>query len=164
MRFGRTSTSPVCCQDSPDAKVPACTRGVPRAVRHAPGLFVGETVNMEPIAIHHVSLNVADVDEAVTFYTAVLGGTVRDDRPDFGISGAWIDMGTQQVHLIEAPVPRNLGQHFAIRVGDLDSVVEELRAKGLKVADPVAVGPNRQTFIDDPAGNPVELHQVGGAV
>jgi glyoxylase I family protein len=117
---------------------------------------------MEPIGVHHVSLNVSDVDQSVAFYTGMLGGTVRDDRPDFGIAGAWIDMGTQQVHLIEAPVPPNVGQHFAIRVGDLDSVVDELRSKGLQVGDPVAVGPNRQTFVDDPAGNAVELHQVGG--
>ena len=61
------------------------------------------------------------------------------------------------------PYRENLGQHFAIRVGDLDSVVGELRAKGIEVGDPVAVGANRQTFINDPAGNAVELHQVGGA-
>jgi hypothetical protein len=29
------------------------------------------------------------------------------------------------------------------------------------VADPVGVGSNRQTFIDDPVGNAIELHQVG---
>jgi glyoxylase I family protein len=116
---------------------------------------------MEPLAIHHVSVNVPDIDVGVAFYTGVLGGTVRDDRPDLGIGGAWIDLGSQQVHLVEAPVPRNLGQHFAIRVNDLDAVVGELRAKGIVVADPVAVGANRQTFINDPAGNAVELHQVG---
>jgi len=118
---------------------------------------------MEPLAIHHVSLNVPDVDEAVVFYTGVLGGDLRDDRPDLGVAGAWINVGTQQVHLIEAPVPPNFGQHFAIRVGDLDHVVEDLRSKGLRVGDPVVVGSNRQTFIEDPAGNVVELHQVGGA-
>jgi catechol 2,3-dioxygenase-like lactoylglutathione lyase family enzyme len=118
---------------------------------------------MEPIAIHHVSLNVPDVRAGITFYTDVLGGTLREDRPDFGIAGAWINLGTQQVHLIEAPVPPNYGQHFAVRVGDLDAVVGELRAKGLEVGDPVAVGANRQTFVNDPAGNAVELHQVGAA-
>jgi catechol 2,3-dioxygenase-like lactoylglutathione lyase family enzyme len=116
---------------------------------------------MEPLSIHHVSVNVPDIEQGVAFYTGVLGGTLRDDRPDLGIAGAWIDLGTQQVHLVEAPVPRNLGQHFAIRVGDLDAVVVELRSQGIEVGDPVAVGSNRQTFIDDPAGNAVELHQVG---
>jgi glyoxylase I family protein len=119
---------------------------------------------MQPLAIHHVALNVADVDEGIAFYTEVLGGRLRHDRPDFGIAGAWIDMGGQQVHLVEAPVPRNLGQHFAVRVGDLHAAVGELRARGIEVADPVEVGSNLQTFLNDPAGNPVELHQVGEPV
>jgi glyoxylase I family protein len=119
---------------------------------------------MEPLAIHHVAINVSDVGEGVAFYTGVLGGTLRTDRPDFGIAGAWIDLGGQQVHLVEAPVPHNLGQHFAIRVGDLDAVVRELRSKHIDVADPMSTGPNRQTFINDPAGNAIELHQVGASV
>ena len=118
---------------------------------------------MKPLAVHHVSINVPDMKSGVAFYTETLGGTLRSDRPELGIQGAWIDLGDQQLHLIEAPVPRNLGQHFAIRVGDLDSVVDELRSKGIEVADPVPVASNRQTFIDDPAGNAVELHQVGEA-
>lgn len=119
---------------------------------------------MEPLAIHHVALNVSDVGEGVEFYTGVLGGTLRSDRPDFGIAGAWIDLGGQQVHLVEAPVPHSLGQHFAIRVGDLDAVVLELRSKHIEVADPMSTGANRQTFINDPAGNAIELHQVGASV
>jgi glyoxylase I family protein len=119
---------------------------------------------MEPLAIHHVAINVSDVGEGVEFYTGVLGGTLRPDRPDFGIAGAWIDLGGQQVHLVEAPVPHNLGQHFAIRVGDLDAVVRELRSKHIEVADPMSTGANRQTFINDPAGNAIELHQVGASV
>ena len=115
---------------------------------------------MEPLAIHHVAINVSDVTQSVDFYTGVLGGSLRSDRPDFGIGGAWIDLGGQQVHLLEAPVPRNLGQHFAIRVGDLDAAVAELRAKGVDIADPVDSGTNRQTFVNDPSGNAVELHEV----
>ena len=65
---------------------------------------------------------------------------MRDDRPDLGFPGAWINLGTQQVHLIEGVAPPNLGQHFAIRVGDLDAAVNELRSKGFEVRDPVTVG------------------------
>jgi glyoxylase I family protein len=115
---------------------------------------------VEPLAIHHVSVNVSDVNDSVAFYTEVLGGTLRDDRPDLGVAGAWINLGTQQVHLVEAPVPPNAGQHFAIRVGDLDAVVDELRSRGLDVGDPFSVGPNRQTFVNDPAGNLLELNQA----
>lgn len=117
--------------------------------------------SMEPLAIHHVAINVTDVDASISFYTEVLGGRLRPDRPDFGFRGAWIDVGSAQVHLLQAPVPRNLGQHFAIRVGDLDEVVAELRSKGISIADPVGSGANRQTFLDDPSGNAIELHEVG---
>ena len=65
---------------------------------------------MQPASIHHVSINVTDVDGAVDFYTDVLGGTVRTDRPDFGFGGAWIDLGSSQVHLLEATVPPHLPQ------------------------------------------------------
>jgi len=118
---------------------------------------------MEPIAIHHVSVNVAEIDRALAFYIGVLGGTVRDDRPDFSFEGAWINLGTQQVHLIKASVPPNLGQHFAVQVGDVDAVVEELRSKGLEVGDPVVVGSDLQTFVSDPDDNVIELHEVGAS-
>jgi catechol 2,3-dioxygenase-like lactoylglutathione lyase family enzyme len=116
---------------------------------------------MQPLAIHHVSINVSDVAKGVTFYTEVLGGSLRGDRPDFGFGGAWIDFGPEQLHLIEAPTPERLGQHFAVRVADIESTVAELRGKGYEVSDPVPVNANFQAFIDDPFGNTVELHQVG---
>ena len=61
----------------------------------------------------------------------------------------------------QATVPANQGQHFAIQVADLDATVAELRERGIDVPDPKPVAANRQTFVTDPAGNLVELHQVG---
>jgi glyoxylase I family protein len=118
---------------------------------------------MKAAAVHHVSINVTDVDRAVDFYTDVLGLTRRTDRPDFGFGGAWLNAGAQQVHLIEGTVPPNLGQHFAVLVDQLDDVVAELRARGLTVSDPSPVGTSRQSFVNDPDGNVVELHQVAPA-
>lgn len=115
---------------------------------------------MEPLDIHHVSVNITDVDAGVAFYVGVLGGTLREDRPDFGFGGAWIDFGGRQLHLIEAPVPANLGQHFAVRVADLNATVAELRAKGFEISDAVAVGTGLQAFLTDPAGNAIELHET----
>lgn len=118
---------------------------------------------MEPLGIHHVSINVTDAARSIAFYTEVLGGTVRADRPDFGFGGAWIDLGPQQLHLIEAPVPANHGQHLAVRVADLGATVDELRSGGVAVSDPSPVGSSLQAFLVDPDGNQVELHEVGGA-
>lgn len=114
---------------------------------------------MQVLGVHHVSLNVADVDVAMAFYTERLGLGVRSDRPDFGFGGAWLDAGSQQIHLIEAPAPQNLGQHVAFVVGDLDATIAELRAAGIDVTDPSPVGPGRQAFLLDPSGNAVELYE-----
>jgi glyoxylase I family protein len=112
--------------------------------------------------VHHVSINVDDVDAAFGFYTGVLGLVARGDRPEFPFAGAWLDAGGQQVHLIEGPPPSAEGQHFALQVEDLDATVAELRDRGVDVSDPRPVGPSRQAFVADPAGNLVELHQVMG--
>jgi glyoxylase I family protein len=108
-----------------------------------------------------VSINVRDSERSVRFYTEVLGLTPRSDRPDFAFGGAWLDLGSQQLHLIEGEVPEAHGQHFAIEVTDLDAVVTELRAIGVDVGDPRSVGTGRQTFVHDPDGNTVELHEPG---
>jgi len=117
---------------------------------------------MEALGVHHVSINVSDVDAALDFYVGALGFVPRTDRPDFGFPGAWLDIGGEQLHLIGGPVPASLGQHFAVRVHDLDATVAELRARGLSVGDPSPVGTGRQAFVNDPDGNTVELHQPAG--
>ena len=116
---------------------------------------------MKLVGVHHVSLTVADVDAAVAFYVDHLGMTLRDDRPDFGFPGAWLDAGNQQVHLIQGDPPANVGQHFAIHVADVDAAVAELRAGGVEVTDSMVIADasGRQAFLSDPAGNGIELQE-----
>ena len=114
---------------------------------------------MQVLGVHHVSINVDDVAAAAAFYVERLGLSQRTDRPDFGFGGAWLDVGAQQVHLIEAPPPGDRGQHFALQVADLDATIEELRATGVDVSDASPVGTGRQAFLHDPSGNLIELHQ-----
>ena len=114
---------------------------------------------MKPLGVHHVSINVADVDAAVAFYTDVLGFEQRDDRPDFPFAGAWLNAGGQQLHLIQGDVPASNGQHFAVHVADIAATVAELRARGEHVSDPKPVGTGQQAFVADPSGNLVEIHQ-----
>jgi len=116
---------------------------------------------MQPLAVHHVSITVADAEAARSFYVDVLGLEPRADRPDFGFAGAWLDAGGQQVHLIQGPPPDDRGQHFALLVPDIDAAVAELRGRDVRVSDPVPVGPGRQCFLSDPSGNTIELIQPG---
>ena len=115
---------------------------------------------MQPMRVHHVALNVADVDEAVRFYTEVMGFQLRDDRPDFGFQGAWLQAGDAQVHLMQSDTTPAGGQHFALQFEDLEPVLAELRGRGIEVRDPSPVNANLQTFVFDPSGNMIELHQV----
>ena len=110
-----------------------------------------------------MSINVDDVEAALAFYVDVLGLVPRTDRPDFRFGGAWLDAGGQQVHLIEAQPPPGAGQHFALLVDDLAGTVSELRRRDVEVSDPKPVGPGRQAFLTDPAGNMVELHEAAPA-
>jgi len=111
--------------------------------------------------LHHVSINVTDVERAVTFYAEVLG-LVPLPRPDFGFDGAWLAVdGGRQVHLIQADVPADLGQHVAFEVDDIEVAVTSLREHGVDVHGPVPVGDTsaRQAFLADPDGNRLELNQ-----
>lgn len=113
------------------------------------------------VDIHHVSLNVSDTERALGFYRDVLGMALLP-RPDFPFRGAWLDAGNgRQVHLIEAKVPADVGQHLAFQVTDLDLTIEQLRAGGVETSGAIAVGDTgiRQTFVSDPDGNRVEFTQ-----
>lgn len=111
--------------------------------------------------IHHVSLNVSDTARSLGFYRDVLGLSELD-RPAFPFGGAWLDAGAgRQIHLIEADVPDDRGQHVAFRVESIDVVVDRLREQGVAVGDPVVVGDTsiRQAFASDPDGNRIEFTQ-----
>ena len=119
------------------------------------------------VAIHHVALDVDDLDAALRFYVDGMGFTELR-RPDFGFPRRVAR------HRVAPGPPRrgrrgrcrpNGGAHFALHVEDRDAAVDELRAKGIKV-DPVpeVPGAGRQAFLTDPAGNLIELNQPTGPV
>jgi catechol 2,3-dioxygenase-like lactoylglutathione lyase family enzyme len=115
---------------------------------------------MELAGVHHVAICVDDVDKAKDFYVDVLGCRVRPDRPDFGFPGYWLDAGAQQIHLMQFGAPAPSMGHYALRIDDVDAWCEHLTGKGIKHqrSDHVA-GAGYQVFLNDPAGNQIELNQ-----
>lgn len=116
---------------------------------------------MELKHLHHVSINVHDIKETGDFYLNVLG-LEKVFRPDLGFPGLWLQTGDQQIHLIQVEnhqAPE--GQHFAFWVEDIDTIANELKAKGVSIKGPKlqSGGLARQAFFKDPSGNLIELNQ-----
>lgn len=110
--------------------------------------------------VHHISLNVDDLERAATFYLETLGMEPLA-RPDFGFPGLWLRCGAQEIHLMQVDghvAPR--GQHFALQVEGIDDVCRNLRDRGVDVSEVMDIpGAGRQAFFHDPAGNLIELNQ-----
>jgi glyoxylase I family protein len=115
---------------------------------------------MKTAGVHHVAINVHELEPALDFYINQLGFTTLD-RPDFGFKGAWIEAGASQIHLMEVPEANiDRGQHLALQVEDLAAAVSELEAAGVKVrTSEYFPGAGRQAFFRDPSGNRIEINQ-----
>jgi catechol 2,3-dioxygenase-like lactoylglutathione lyase family enzyme len=114
---------------------------------------------------HHVSVNCHDasLDDMVAFY----GGLFELDdvpRPEIpGVGGHWHAVGEQQLHVVAAP-PRgtpidSTGNHYCVAVDDLDAAIAELEARSVPYRRGVQGESVVQIWLNDPAGNTIELQQ-----
>lgn len=119
---------------------------------------------MQEIAIDHVSVIVADTERALAFYRDLLGLPVAPSRPDLGYPGAWLTVGTQQIHLLELPNPDPVtgrpdhggrDRHAAFRVADVDALAARLEAAGVTVSR--SKSGRAAFFCRDPDGNALEF-------
>ncbi|MGW8311475.1 MAG: VOC family protein [Thiogranum sp.] len=116
------------------------------------------------LGIHHASLIVADTRRALHFYVDLLGLEVDDGRPELGFPGAWLKVGTQQIHLLELPNPNPVegrpahagrDRHTALRVRRLDEIAGRLEAAGVRFTR--SASGRAAIFCRDDDGNAVEL-------
>jgi len=128
-------------------------------------------------AIHHVSLNVTDLERSRRFYREILG-LEEIARPPFSFPGAWFRVArSQQLHLIVHEGATFRGQkgvdtrdnHFAVRVEDYHAAVKFLRSRGyredaaeldlLKMrTQPHATAGFPQIYICDPDRHVIEIN------
>lgn len=110
--------------------------------------------------IHHVSINVDDIETAQAFYVSVLGMEVLP-RPDLGVPGVWLATGEQEVHLLQLPAGERVKeQHFAFLVTDINEVCADLAANEVACSKPSTIpGVCVQAFTHDPSGNMIEFNQ-----
>ena|SRR5690242_3796392 len=125
--------------------------------------------NDEIVSVRYM---VDDVDEAITFYTKLLGfESTMSAAPAFAevrrgnlrlllsgpksSAGRPMDDGTQ-------PAPGGWNRiHFV--VDDFDTEVARLTEAGASFRNPAVVGPGgKQILLQDPSGNFVEIFEPGG--
>ena len=126
--------------------------------------------NAETVNVRYM---VDDVDEAIGFYTKVLGFELISSA-----APAFADVKRGNLRLLFAGPTSSAGRpmpdgakpgpggwnriHFI--VDDIEADVERLRAAGLTFRNDIVSGPGgQQILLEDPAGNPIELFQPAGA-
>ncbi len=115
-------------------------------------------------AIDHCSLIVADTTKALEFYTGILGLQVDASRPDLGYPGAWLQVGSGQIHLLEVPNPDSADNrpehggrdhHVALQVSDLDELIRRLEQAAIDYSR--SKSGRAALFCRDYDGNAIEL-------
>ena len=112
--------------------------------------------------LNHVAIHVSDVEASSQFYRQVLQLEAMP-RPAFPFPGAWFRFGEcQELHIIGNRVDpvsaHNRGNHYALRVDDLDAWENHLSACGIEYL-PRKNRPDgaQQVFFRDPDGHVIEL-------
>lgn len=116
------------------------------------------------LALQHASVIVTDTERALRFYHDVLGMPIDPSRPDLGYPGAWLNVGNQQLHLLELPNPDPVSgrpahggrdRHCALTVRDLD--VQRQRLDAAAISYTLSRSGRRALFCRDPDGNALEF-------
>jgi len=126
---------------------------------------------MRILHIDHIGVASKDMAEALKFFVEKLGmeATGFETIEDQKVRVAFLPLGEGEIEILESTSPdgpvakfieaRGEGvQHIALRVDDLDSALEELKAKGVRLIDEkprIGAGGARIAFI-----HPKETHGV----
>ena len=113
--------------------------------------------------ILHASFLVEDTERSLEFYQGLLGMDVDPSRPDLGYPGAWLNVGAQQIHLIELPNPDATqrpehgghDRHVAFQVRNVDVLREKLEKEDVKFT--TSKSRSNVIFVRDLDGNTLEL-------
>ena len=115
-------------------------------------------------SLDHCSLIVANTSKALEFYEGILDLEVDQSRPDIGYPGAWLQVGSSQIHLLEVPDPYasinrpehgGRDNHVAFQVSDLDEIIRRLQAAGIAYSK--SNSGRMALFCRDFDGNAIEL-------
>ena len=118
----------------------------------------------------HVRYQVTDIDRSIAFYTELLGFELEAH-----VGKAFASVALGKLRLIlggpgssgARPMPDGKEQapggwnRILVYVDDLDAEIARLKNEGVRFRNRIEAGPGgRQIQIEDPDGNPIELHEA----
>lgn len=125
---------------------------------------------MQLKGIHHIALNVKDLDRAESFYTDVLGFQVTN-RFSKGLRHLMLETGNAAIALFESPelevkeainlLSEEGYLHLALEAKpeDFENIVKELQSKNIHIDNgPVKRGDGESIYFNDPDYNHLEIH------
>ena len=148
------------------------------ALRHTWPRHICDDESVDFVTLHHVAVNVTDLERARRFYRDVLG-LEEISRPPFDFPGAWFQVGGpgHHVHLIVHEGATLRGSkgldtrdiHFALRVRSFRETLAILTARGYRedasADDPLRMIVSRhatagfpQIYVLDPDHNVIEIN------
>jgi ureidoacrylate peracid hydrolase len=110
--------------------------------------------------LHHLLLEVADLDKSLDFYQNVLGFSVRKREPFR--DGRDLVVTEQGLGLVAGGSGQRGGlEHLCFGARAVDALAERARAAGHRIVREPGPGPYGHTvYIEDPDGNQIELAEV----
>jgi catechol 2,3-dioxygenase-like lactoylglutathione lyase family enzyme len=123
---------------------------------------------MELDGVHHIGVNVKDLNRAESFYVNVLGFIVVD-RHQEKISHSMLDTGTTKIHLFESTdielddaiirLSEDGYAHIAFGTNrkQFPQVMEELKKHKVPFRGPLILGKGESIHFTDPDGNHLEI-------
>ena len=118
--------------------------------------------------VHHIGVNVSDLDRAESFYVNVLGFIVVD-RYQEDIRHSMLDTGTTIIHLFESTnlefddaiirLSEDGYAHLAFGTNrkQFPQVMEELKKHNVPFRGPLILGKGESVHFKDPDGNHLEI-------
>ena len=116
--------------------------------------------------VHHIGVNVLDIDRAENFYTDVLGFWVVK-RYEEEIRHLMLDTGSATLHLFESPdlhmekaidcLSEQGYAHIATNRESFPEIIDELKKKNVVFRGPLILGQGESVHFKDPDGNHLEI-------
>jgi glyoxylase I family protein len=115
------------------------------------------------LTIHHASLIVSDTQESLKLYRDILG-MQPTERPNLPFPGAWLQIGAQQIHLLELdnpdpttgrPAHGGRDRHVALHCGSVDALRTDLDKAGIIYT--MSLSGRKALFCRDRDGNALEF-------